>query len=300
MGLLDALKQYVRDASPGGLLNPEVAPGVPTEIAKGLLGFTPGIGDAISGYDAVQAARNGNYGEAALNAVGVLPFVPSFGGMIAKSSKKAAEASEEALRMKRMNEMGMERGWYRGGPEPKAGSRTGPWYTKDPEEAAAYAKRFGKEADVREYAIPSDRFFNTDASYPPAFANDVANLLSNPYYEKVGADLARDLRQYYVNTGERVPGYEMWNSLRSRYGNDGAAEVLQELGKFSGAKGITHGNEAYVFKTSPIRDANKAQFDPAKRHVDDIYGHADPRLLSAMATGGLLGLGVWSHKRDSE
>lgn len=79
--LFDAFKQYINDAKPGGLLNPEVPPGGPTELAKGLLGFTPIVGDAISGYDAIQSARQGNYGEAALNGLGLLPFVPALGGM---------------------------------------------------------------------------------------------------------------------------------------------------------------------------------------------------------------------------
>lgn len=78
------LKGYVKDAQPGGLLNPEVPKGGPTELAKGLLGFTPGIGDAISAYDAVQSAREGDYLGAALNGVGVLPFVPGIAGVVTK------------------------------------------------------------------------------------------------------------------------------------------------------------------------------------------------------------------------
>lgn len=78
--MANALRQYINDASPGGLLNPEVKPGMPTEIAKGLLSFTPVVGDAISGFDALQAAKDGRYKDAGLNALGLLPFVPSLGG----------------------------------------------------------------------------------------------------------------------------------------------------------------------------------------------------------------------------
>ena len=83
-GLLGAFRQYLSDASPSGSLNPEIKPGMPTEAAKGLLGFTPVVGDAISGYDAVQSARQGDYLGAALNGVGMLPFVPSLGYTIHK------------------------------------------------------------------------------------------------------------------------------------------------------------------------------------------------------------------------
>lgn len=88
----DALKQYINDAKPGGLLNREMTPDMATDIGKGLLSFTPGVGDAISGYDAVQSARQGNYGEAALNGMGLLPFVPSMGGSITRVSPEIIKA----------------------------------------------------------------------------------------------------------------------------------------------------------------------------------------------------------------
>ncbi len=91
MGLLDFLKDaYTRGA---GILAPNQADvNYRPEIAKGLLSFVPGTGDAISGYDAVQSARQGNYGDAALNGIGLLPFVPSMGGVISPIKKQAKEA----------------------------------------------------------------------------------------------------------------------------------------------------------------------------------------------------------------
>jgi hypothetical protein len=49
--------------------------------------WVPGPSDVISGYDAWEALKKGNYGEAALNAVGTLPLVPALGGVIRKSSE---------------------------------------------------------------------------------------------------------------------------------------------------------------------------------------------------------------------
>ena len=54
----------------------------PPEAIKGILGFTPGVGDAISAYDAYESAKHGNWADAVLNGVGVLPFVPGLGGVI--------------------------------------------------------------------------------------------------------------------------------------------------------------------------------------------------------------------------
>lgn len=52
-----------------------------TEYAKTAGSVLPGIGDAISAYDAYKSFKAGNYGESALNAIGVLPFIPSLGGI---------------------------------------------------------------------------------------------------------------------------------------------------------------------------------------------------------------------------
>jgi hypothetical protein len=64
---------------PRGLLNAaaDYARNDPVEAAKTLLSFTPVVGDAISAYDAVDSARKGDWTGAALNAVGLLPFVPA-------------------------------------------------------------------------------------------------------------------------------------------------------------------------------------------------------------------------------
>lgn len=58
---------------------------------EGLLGavanFPVLAGDIASGLLAVQDISRGNYGQALANGVGLLPLVPSLGGMIKKASK---------------------------------------------------------------------------------------------------------------------------------------------------------------------------------------------------------------------
>ena len=75
-GLLGEFRNYLRDASPGGLLNPEITP----ERAKNALEYvsmtpTP-FGDAASGLLAGNYLMKGQFGNAGLEAVGLLPFVP--------------------------------------------------------------------------------------------------------------------------------------------------------------------------------------------------------------------------------
>lgn len=59
-----------------------------TEYAKTAGSVLPGIGDAISAYDTYKSLQEGNYGEAGLNALGLLPFVPSLGGITKNVSKE--------------------------------------------------------------------------------------------------------------------------------------------------------------------------------------------------------------------
>ncbi|MBA3773828.1 MAG: hypothetical protein H0X13_15460 [Ramlibacter sp.] len=201
--------------------------------------------------------------------------------------------ADDAMRAAKIDFMGMERGWYRGGPELTGSARSGPWYTQDAQEAANYAKRFGPKADVREYAIPKNGFLNADSAYSHKLPNDVAAVLDDPYFDKAGASLARELRTFAP--GEGITGGQLWQALESRFGNDGAAEVLQRLGSFKGAKGVTGGPEAYVFKGHPVRDAKKAAFDPAKYGVDDIYGRVNLPTLGILG-GSALGLSILPRK----
>lgn len=55
------------------------------EYAMNVNQFLPVSGDIQSGLLASQDLQKGNYGSAALNAVGLLPFIPALGGTIAKN-----------------------------------------------------------------------------------------------------------------------------------------------------------------------------------------------------------------------
>jgi hypothetical protein len=72
------------------------------ERVKGGASALPVIGDAISGYDAYQSAKQGDYMGAALNAVGMLPLVPGLAGTI----KKAGDAINPEM-MKKLDDYKM-------------------------------------------------------------------------------------------------------------------------------------------------------------------------------------------------
>jgi len=224
-------------------------------------------------------------------------------GQFGAIGSRAPAAISDAERAKRMADMGMERGWYRAGEKiGPDGRRNGPMFTQDAEEAAGYLRGFerrtGREGDLREYAIPADRFLNADKSYPSRLAHDVANIIDSPYYGKDGAFLAKQMRTY--GPDERINGGTIWQALESRFGNDGAAEVVDKLNAFNGAKGFTAPGEAYVFKSAPVRDANRAAFDPEMKRVDNIYGFATPGTIAGSGLLGMLGLEALRRKWANE
>jgi hypothetical protein len=55
------------------------------------------VGDVASGLLAAQDLSKGNYGTAALNSLGLLPFIPSMGGVIKNAGKKMSAAEAESL-----------------------------------------------------------------------------------------------------------------------------------------------------------------------------------------------------------
>lgn len=57
-------------------------------IVNTAIGFSPGAGDLQSGYEAYNSAREGNYGEAGLNAIGIAPGLPALGGMVMNNNAK--------------------------------------------------------------------------------------------------------------------------------------------------------------------------------------------------------------------
>jgi hypothetical protein len=67
------------------VFNPEA-----TGYLKTAAGLVPGFSDVMSVKDAFDSALKGEYGEAILNGIGVLPFIPSLGGILKNSPLKDA------------------------------------------------------------------------------------------------------------------------------------------------------------------------------------------------------------------
>lgn len=74
-------KDWLNSQITSMLLKKYSQPMTAQERVKGGASVIPVIGDAISGYDAYQSAKQGNYVEAALNAIGMLPMIPGLAGV---------------------------------------------------------------------------------------------------------------------------------------------------------------------------------------------------------------------------
>lgn len=89
-------------------------------VVNTAISLTPGAGDIQSGYEAVNAAQKGNWGEAGLNALGVLPFVPALGGILAGKGAKTADlaklttAENMAKSGASREEIWNQTGWFQG------------------------------------------------------------------------------------------------------------------------------------------------------------------------------------------
>lgn len=91
--LVEALKVPIANQT-----NPYTRNGIPNvdlvENAKFINSFMPISGDIQSGIQAIDDVKNKKYASALLNSVGLLPFVPSLGGVI-KNIKPAKESLQE-------------------------------------------------------------------------------------------------------------------------------------------------------------------------------------------------------------
>jgi len=94
MSLADALRQYLRDAMPGGALNREISRERLSGLGKAMMGFTPVVGGVVGAQAEWQA---GNPGMAAINAATVPLDAATMGiaGMAARSGTKLLRAKHK-------------------------------------------------------------------------------------------------------------------------------------------------------------------------------------------------------------
>jgi len=269
MGLLDSSYYTVNGAKPRK--SDRQIPGQEMNI-RGLLDAAtniPVVGDALSGGMAIYDAAKGDYPSAAMNALGVLPFVTA--GTVkgvgkaadALSGKKLTEFEQRHLTAQKNAALPVEQGGLGLPADNTAMQRADALGYNTP----AY---HATQADVDKFKKTTktpygDRFFfSPDASYASQYADVDASIAGNT--DKVKAWKAK-------NAGDAGPN---------------VMPVLLKNGEF---KDWTHISPEYVVRDPSAVRSRFAAFDPMRRHEADLLGYADPYLLGSIGAGGLFGLG---------
>ena len=274
----------------------------------------PFAGDLLSGGLAAYDAAKGDYGSAAMNALSVLPILSA--GMVKKAGSvadavnapKLTEFEQRHLTAQRNAALPVKQGGLGLPPNNTAMDRA---KAMGFNQEAYHTSRTGVDTNVLDsgkYAIAPfdaigthfgtkeaafDRFNRTvgtteqikGSSYPVLIKND-KQLLNDyaDYYKEEPLGLMLSAQSDYGNLPKSNA------ALREKYFN--SYDVIPYVNDVESA-----GSVSYIAPPANIR-SRFAAFDPMRRHEADLLGYADPRLLGAMAGGGLLGLGGYSLMGD--
>lgn len=191
----------------GGYASPEQV----TEVAKTALGFTPVVGDVMSGYDALQALRQGNYGEAALNAVGLLPFVPSMAGIfVGKGSKTWNKAMNDLAQDLEKRGVSPEKIWEATG---NFRSPDGQWRQEISDVAAKFRTNF--DASMASKAN----------QYKGGIEGPIGGMYTHPELYSAYPELLRTDRMTVTKMPEWLPESVQTGSHSRTFGGKGRTDI---------------------------------------------------------------------------
>jgi ADP-Ribosyltransferase in polyvalent proteins len=280
------------------------------QSAQEINSFMPITGDIQSGIMAANDIKNKNYGSAALNGLGLLPFVPSLAGALGSKGAKLAEilktkpktqyelahelAQKNAVDMLGLppNNTAMDRA--------KAlGFDTPAYHGTNADFNAFDLSHTGTASGAEQYG--SGVYTTTNPTMASGYANpnkEGANVL--PLLVKMKAPLSPDHEQHLTKMQirsllQKSPELDdaLWNF--GDVGYEGKSKVLNEavnsMHEYQDNKLLDnlHPMANDFFRNSP-QEFNFAAFDPANAHKADILGQADPKLLALL--GGTSALGI--------
>lgn len=318
MGLLDASYSAVNTKKPRK--SDRILPA--TELnARGLLDAATNVpiaGDALSGVLAAYDAAKGDYGSAAVNALGVLPFVSA--GMVKGTGKIA-----DAISPKKMTEYEKRHEIARQNAVKMLGLPENNTAMDRARAMGAVDAYHGTGADVQQIDVsladsrrktgtPSGAFVVTSN---PKTANSYANEntgIGHAGFETYGD--GGNVMPLMILKGKNMSmnaNGDPWANLYNKKfpevetTNDFAA-IAKEKGKDSATiKNVKdnatylneprYGDTTFVFNPALVR-SRFAAFDPARINEPDMMGYADPRLLGLIGGGGLLGLGAYKANQE--
>lgn len=274
--LIDLLGQYMRDAAPGGVLNPEVTgqglldaaalTTAPVPVAGDLVGL---LADANRMRDPKERTAL-NYG---LMALGALPFVPS--GL--RQAKKAIGKADDAKRAKTSFEVAHEVAQKNAAlPVSQGGLGLPPNNTAMDRARAMGFDTPGWHGTDRDF----NQFRRSDigAQGPGVYLGDAPEVAATYAGDGKGS------RTIPVMTRGPFLTNRTFSDLVHKHGWKGA-EVAGKAAGYSGVHDTMFESALNVWEPKNIR-SRFAAFDPMKRDSSDILASLAPYLI----TGGLAGL----------
>ena len=292
MNLLDAFKQYIRDAMPGGALNPEVTKQGLLDTAAIATTPVPILGDAIGLAADVKRLKDNPQERTPMNiglsALGVLPFVPGLVGVTKASQAMDAlrPPQSDALETARKNAVtmlgllpnntpmdraralgfvdeGLLHGTVNDFPAFAQSSRHSVYATDKPAIADIYATATGRHKGLREV--------NAGPNVIPLMSRG-KRLEVSDFRDGSGGWSRENLAE---KLGAEVPSRGMWKVL-PEHGYQSAKVEMDDLG----------GRQVqYIFPDPTVLRSRFAAFDPARVNENDLLGRADLGLLGLLAGG---------------
>lgn len=275
-GLLDRARKIVDSGT--GWVSEKVGPAVPPEL-RGKLEAIGGIlrmfNPAVTYNDYMESMRKGNYGEAALNAVGLIPGEAVAAGAAKLAALPLIPAAARAVRGKTEAKFPQYAEHY-----PEAGPPTweidkksgeGYWAKKLTPEAEEFKKeraRIAKDMEKNGYDPhfnPAERFYADPTQYPPNTNTlDIVpkkQATIDKDMAQIGAPEARARLQEAYGRGAGMPNTTDWYAM-------GQLEkaFIDELGPAAG-------REAFKNKFATGMAATTGGADPTSNLLMSQYGN---------------------------
>jgi len=282
------------------------------------------VGDVASGLLAAQDVSKGNYGTAALNALGLLPFVPSIGGVIKNNGKNTLVNPIEEYAMYHrppMKDSGAPLHDLTGGGDyypddiysPMAMQYYGTGEPSLDKATISIIKQYKDKpnAMVTMYrAIPD---FNKEVNSEIKKLNKLAGYKSQFGFFPIGDKTYDEIRNKYPVSNNLSYNQQQENVLRDI--NEKIAELTNQIKPLPS---INSGDWVTVNKQYAKEHGESAlggnykilsQKVPAKKlftNADSIHefgydetGKATPQLLAYIASGGLLSAGAYKATQET-
>jgi hypothetical protein len=243
--------------------------------------FAPVTGDIQSGLLAANDIKNGNYGSAALNGLGVLPFIPSMAGMIASKGGKMSDAIKPLTKWEQKIEDARIDAWKNHGlPENNT--------------AMDRANALGFDQDAYtgvnttgeiDQMLPKSWF-----SESKKYASDYSNVTP-----KSGVSENPRVYPVMLRTGnvKSQPHFGLYDDM-----NNALSKKRTDTFKIENVGG---GEDNHFVTKYPNQVRSRfAAFNMSNANSNDLLGYSTPEMMGLLGLGSAAGVGYAYNKKEKK